>query len=168
MTATAVDYPNYCQPPVSFHWETSFKYVIFSGHWLLITEIAHITPPSMQTHIFRGSKVDSIVRECEWPWIIQTQGQRFLMSPSSLFFLFLLLLGSLVLPLILSTTQNLLHLSKKSRKNLFLCSVLVSVAQNQYQMIMENIPPGHATYSESEYNYRWRGMEKVCWHFWNK
>lgn len=56
--------------------------------------------------------------------------------------------------LILSTTQNLLHLSKKSRKNLFLCSVLVSVAQNEYQMIMENIPPGRATYSESEYNYR--------------
>lgn len=32
-------------------------------------------PTSTQNCFSRGSKVDSIVRECEWPWIIQTRAE---------------------------------------------------------------------------------------------
>ena len=70
---------------------------------------------------------------------------------------FFLMFGSFVLPLVLNTTQNLLHVSKRIQKNLLLCSTWStpdSVTQNQPQMIYKNIPPDGTTYPEMEYNYR--------------
>lgn len=42
--ATSEADPNYplTPTPASFPWETTFKYIPFSGHWLLITEFASL------------------------------------------------------------------------------------------------------------------------------
>lgn len=49
LTATKAN-PNYHQPLVSSHWETTFKYTICSGHQFIIPESVSPHPPSTQLH----------------------------------------------------------------------------------------------------------------------